>query len=103
MLREAPGYTRIPVSPGRHEVDVAHRMRSSGIAPIFPVPIPLHSEMQAKTSVLCEARSRCGVAIDEEPPTTWSGFKMSAKPLSEDQFEQAIQGLTFTGPDRFTP
>jgi len=99
LLRGIPGYTRISIPPGSHEVIVAQRMKSYGIALAFPVPILLHDEIQAKTSLTCRARSRCGVVIDEVPPTTWRGLKMFANPVPEDQLEHATRGLTFTEPD----
>jgi hypothetical protein len=100
ILRGVPGYTRISLPPGSHEVIVAQRMRSYGIFLAFFVPIPLYDEIQAKTSLTCRARSRCGVAIDEAPPTIWRGLRMFANPVPENQLEHATRGMTFTEPDR---
>jgi len=100
LLPDVPGFTRIYVPPGAHEVVVAHRMSSLGIALVFPVPVPLHDDMRVKISVTCEARSRCGVAIYEEPPTTWRGLRMSARSLPDDELESATRGLMLTEPDR---
>lgn len=96
VLQEVPGYTRISVPPGLHAVVAALR----GAAVIPPIPSPLHFEKRAETSVTCEAGSRCGIAIDVKPPTTWRGLRMSAQPLPEGQLEQAIQELTFTEADQ---
>ena len=100
IFLDAPGYTRIPVLPGPHTVIVSHRMSEHGVFVAFPVPVPLHSEISAETSVTCESLDRCGVVIDEHPPTTWTGFRMSAQPVPRDQLDQSIRGLVFTEPDR---
>jgi hypothetical protein len=96
----APGYTRIPVLPGPHSVVVSHRMSEHEVFVAFPVPVPLSFEKNAETSVTCESLDQCGVVIDEHPPTTWRGFRMSAQPVPRDQLDQAIRGLAFTEPDR---
>jgi len=95
VLQEVPGYTHISANPGLHAVVAAVR----GAAVIPPIPSPLHFEKRAETSVTCEAGSRCGVAVNVKPPTSWRGLRMSAQPLPEDQLEAAIQGLTFTEAD----
>ena len=100
LLFGAPGFTRIFVPPGPHEVIVENRMKSLGIALAFPVPVPLHDVVRIKTSLHCEARSRCGVAIYEEPPTTWRGLRLSSRSVPEDELEGATRGLTLTEPDR---
>lgn len=100
VFRDAPGYTRIPVLPGLHTVVVSNHMSEYGVFVAFPVPVPLHSEEHAETSVACESHDRCGVAIDEHPPTTWRGLRMSAQSVPKDQLDQSIRGLAFTEPDR---
>lgn len=96
VLPDGSGYTRISVPPGPHVVIAALR----GAAIIPPIPSPVHFEKRTETSVTCEAGSRCGVAVDVEPPTTWKGLRMSAQALPGDQLEQAIQGLTLTEADQ---
>lgn len=100
VFLDAPGYTRIPVLPGPHSVVVSHRMSDRSVFVAFPVPVPLHFEKSAETSVTCESSDQCGVVIDEHPPTTWRGFRMSAQPVPREQLDQSIRGLAFTEPDR---
>jgi hypothetical protein len=100
VFLDAPGYTLIPVLPGPHTVVASNRMSEYGVFVAFPLPVPLHSEKHAETSVTCPSQDRCGVTIDEHPPTAWRGLRISAQSVPKEQLDQLIRGLSYTRPDR---
>lgn len=97
-LPTRPGFTRVSVTPGQHEVTVAFRTRDLNVV-LMPLP-PWSSEEKARKSVTCAERSRCGLKAGIYIDWQRSSLVVDAAVLEDTQLEMEINELPFVKPGR---
>lgn len=103
-------FTRIPVTPGRHDVTLGYRL-SRGLSVTVPLPIPLFSVQSSEEKdtlvVVCERERACGLTAraliqSGRYGTINSGSTLIvvAELIEEDRIELEVRGATFVAPDK---
>ncbi|NTV86981.1 MAG: YfhO family protein [Burkholderiaceae bacterium] len=90
------GFTRIPVTPGAHEVTVAFRTRELNI---FLIPLPPWSgEVRERKSVMCADGARCALKAGIYLDWQRNYLVVDAEILEESQLGKELEGLPYVAP-----
>jgi len=95
-LPTRPVFTRIPVTPGAHEVTVAFRTRDLNII-VIPLP-PSSNEVKGKTSLSCTERARCAVKARIYVDRKTSYLVVDQAAIGEKSVDDEIRTLSYVAP-----
>lgn len=91
-----PSFTRIPVTPGTHEVTIAFRTRD---LPIIIIPLlPSSNEVRAKRSLSCVEHARCAIKAGIHIDRKTNYLVVDEEVIEKADFDNEIQSLNYVAP-----
>lgn len=95
-LPTRPSFTRIPVTPGPHEVTVAFRTRALHII-MVPLP-PSANEVKAKISLNCTERARCAVKAGIHVDSKTKHLVVEGAEMGGHEVDDEVRELPYVAP-----
>jgi hypothetical protein len=92
-----PSFTRIRITPGRHDVGLGFRTRDLNIV-VVPLP-PWSNEITAQRVLVCQQAHACGLTAEVYMDMKKNLLTLDAQFLEEEKIDAEANGLPFVAPD----